>query len=126
MTRARSLIAAFNELNKSENKTVAHFTPSLIGMFGSLGIFDTFLQEIDAAIAAGQVPASLKKRAGNLIGTFIPQVAEYNDIKTPTSLEVTADALKNVSADSLENRRNGIALILTALILILSEVNDFA
>jgi hypothetical protein len=122
MAGARSLIAEFNELNKSSNKTVSHFTPSLIGMFGSTGIFDSFLVEVDSAIASGNVPASLKKRAANLIGTFIPQVAEYNSIKNLSSINVSANDLKSVAADSLENRRKGIEIILAALIAILREV----
>jgi len=126
MTGARSLIAAFNELNRSGNKTVAHFTPSLIGMFGSTVIFESFLAEVDTAIAAGKASASLKKRAANLIGTFIPQVADYNDIENPSSITATADFLKNVTADSLENRRKGIGIILSALIMILKEVDAIA
>lgn len=124
MTGARSLIAAFNELNRSDNKTVAHFTPSLIGMFGSIGIFDSFLAEIDSALSAGRVSASLKKRAANLIGTFIPQVADYNSIKDPSSLTVSAGELRNVAADSLANRRQGIEIILAALITILKEAGE--
>ena len=124
MTGARSLIAAFNELNRSENRTVAVFTPSLIGMFGSIGIFDSFLAEIDAAIGAGQISASLKKRAANLIGTFIPQVADYNSIGELSSCTVSADILRNISADSLANRRKGIEIILSALLLILREAGE--
>jgi hypothetical protein len=124
MTGARSLIAAFNELNRSENRTVAIFTPSLIGMFGSTGIFDSFLAEVDTAITAGQVPASLKKRAANLIGTFIPQVADYNSIENLASCAISADQLKNISADSLDNRRKGIEIILAALIQILKEAGE--
>lgn len=123
MAGARSLIAAFKELNKSEKKTVAHFTPSLIGMFGSIGIFDTFLQEVDTAIAAGNASASLKKRAANLIGTFIPQVADYNSIKNPASFVATAAELQNISADSLENRRKGVEIILSSLVTILRETD---
>ena len=123
MAGARSLIAAFKELNKSDNKTVAHFTPSLVGMFGSIGIFDTFLQEIDVAITAGKASASLKKRATNLIGTFIPQVADYNNIKNPSAFAATAAELQNISADSLENRRKGVELILSSLVVILRETD---
>lgn len=123
MTGARSLIAAFSELKESEGKSVAHFTPSLIGMFGSISIFDAFLAEVDAAIATRQVPPSLKKRAANLIGTFIPQVAEYNSIENPESHAVSAEDLKNIAADSLDNRRKGIEIILSALLVILKEVD---
>lgn len=126
MTDARSLITVFHELNKSESKTVAHFTPSLIGMFGSIGIFDSFLNEIEAAIVSHQVSASLKKRVANLIGTFIPQVAEFNSIKDPASRPVNADELRNIAADSLENRRVGIAIILSALIAILKEAENIS
>lgn len=121
MNGARSLISAFHEINRSENRSVAYFTPSLIGMFGSAGIFDSFLAEIDAAMAAGHMPASIKKRATNLTGTFIPQVAEYNDIKNPAERTVTAEELRNISKDSLESRRNGVEIILSALIAILNE-----
>jgi len=126
MAGARSLIAEFNELNRSDNKTIAHFTPSLIGMFGSISIFDSFLAEVDAAIAAGHASPSLKKRAANLIGTFIPQVADYNDIKNPSAIATTAADLKNVAADTLDNRRKGIGTILSALMAILKEVEEIA
>lgn len=121
MNGARSLISAFHEINRSENKSVAYFTPSLIGMFGSSSIFDSFLAEIDTALATGKMPDSIKKRATNLIGTFIPQVAEYNDITDPAERVVTADELRGISKESLESRRNGVAVILSALIAILKE-----
>jgi len=123
MNGARSLIAAFYDINRSENKTIAHFTPSLIGMFGSIGIFDSFLSEIDAAMAAGKMPASIKKRAANLTGTFIPQVAEFNGIENPSQRSVTADDLRCISSDSLEERRKGVESILSALITILKEAS---
>lgn len=121
MNNARSLIAAFREINRSEKIAVAQFTPSLIGMFGSTGIFDSFLAEIDTAIASGKMPASIKKRAANLIGTFIPQVAEYNGVNNPAERIVTAEELKEISSNSLEERRNGVKVILAALIAILAE-----
>lgn len=123
MNGARSLIAAFHEINRSENRAVAYFTPSLIGMFGSASIFDSFLAEIDTALAAGHMPTSIKKRASNLTGTFIPQVAEYNGIENPAERIVTADELRGISKDSLESRRNGVEIILSALIAILNEAN---
>jgi len=124
MNGASALIAAFHEINRSEKKTVAHFTPSLVGMFGSVGIFDSFLTEIDTAISSGKMPASIKKRAANLTGTFIPQVAEYNGIKNPSEGRVTADDLRDISSESLKNRRIGVALILSALIAILKEAAE--
>jgi len=121
MGQARSLISAFHEINRSENKSIAYFTPSLIGMFGSSNIFDSFLTEIDTAMASGNMPASIKKRAANLIGTFIPQVAEYNGIMNPAERIATADELRGISKESLESRRNGVKIILSALITILKE-----
>lgn len=126
MNGARSLIAAFHEINQSENKLVAYFTPSLIGMFGSAAIFDSFLSEIDAAMASGTMPARIKKRAANLTGTFIPQVAGYNGIDHPAERKVTADELRSISKETLESRRNGVAIILSALLTILTEVTEFA
>jgi len=124
MNGARSLISAFHEINRSENKAVAYFTPSLIGMFGSASIFDSFLSEIDTAMASGKIPASIKKRAANLTGTFIPQVAEYNGIINPSERIVTTDELKGISRESLESRRNGVEVILSALIAILKEASE--
>jgi hypothetical protein len=124
MNGARSLISAFHEINRSENNSVSYFTPSLIGMFGSSSIFDSFLSEIDAAMASGNMPASIKKRAANLIGTFIPQVAEYNGISNPSQRLVTADELRGISKVSLESRRNGVEVILSALITILKEASE--
>lgn len=124
MNGARSLISAFHEINRSENKAVAYFTPSLIGMFGSTIIFDSFLSEIDTAMASGKIPLSIKKRAGNLTATFIPQVAEYNGIINPSERVVSADELKGISKESLESRRNGVEVILSALIAILKEASE--
>jgi len=124
MNGARSLISAFHEINRSENNAVAYFTPSLIGMFGSTSIFDSFLSEIDAAMASGKMPTSIKKRSANLTGTFIPQVAEYNGINNPSERIVTADELKGISRESLESRRNGVEVILSALIAILKEASE--
>lgn len=124
MNGARSLIAAFHEINRSENRSVHYFTPSLIGMFGSTGIFDSFLAEIDKAMAAGKIPASIKKRAANLSGTFIPQVAAYNGVMNPAQRIVTADDLRSISKESLESRRDGVEVILSGLIAILKEASE--
>jgi len=91
-------------------------------MFGSLGIFDAFLAELDAALAKGRISPSLKKRAANLSGTFIPQVAGYNGIENPAEYPVTAAGLRDISADTLEKRREGVLLILSSLIYILEEI----
>lgn len=123
MGEARNLISALHDINRSDRETVAHFLPSLIGMFGSLGIFDAFLSEMDAALENGNISTSLKKRAANLSGTFIHQVAEYNGIKDPAALAVTAEAVRNISVGSLAGRKEGVALILASLMVILKEVN---
>jgi hypothetical protein len=121
MNGAISLISGFHELNRSEDRTVAHFTPSLIGMFGSTVIFESFLSEVESAVADRKIPDNIRKRASNLISTFIPQVAEYNGIKNPAELPVTANELRLISADTLANRRKGVAIILSALMSILEE-----
>ncbi len=126
MNGARSLISAFREINRSDTTSIANFTPSLIGMFGSIGIFDSFLAEIDAAMASGQMPANIKKRAANLTGTFIPQVAEYNGIKNPAERSFTADELRTISSGSLEERRKGVETILSSLISILKDATEMA
>jgi hypothetical protein len=123
MEQARCLISAFHELNRTGTRTVAHFTPSLIGMFGSLSIFDAFLSEVDTALVDRQIPPSLQKRAINLTGTFIPQVAEYNSIDDFATVGVTCEELAGITADGLENRRRGATLILAALMCILAEVS---
>ena len=124
MSESRAMIAAFLELNRSSDRNVALFTPSLVGMFGSINIFDSFLNEVDSALATAETSETLKKRAANLIGTFIPQVAEYNDMKDLTDSAVTADKLRNITPTSLSDRRQGVIYILSALITILKEVKD--
>jgi len=124
MAVAASLISAFKELNSNGNRTVANFTPSLIGMFGSLGLFNEFLEEIDAALTSGEIAPSLKKRAANLSATFIPQVAEYNGIKNPAEYPFTAEGLRGISTGSLAQRKEGVAIILSALMAILKEAGE--
>jgi hypothetical protein len=124
MAGAVSLISAFKDLNSTTDSTVANFTPSLIGMFGTVGLFDAFLSEIGNAIALGRISPSLKKRAANLAGTFIPQVAEYNGIKDPAAYPVTAEALRGLSTASLATRKEGVAIILSALMAILKEAGE--
>ncbi|HZV80690.1 MAG TPA: hypothetical protein VFF53_00825 [Geobacteraceae bacterium] len=126
MADAASLISAFKDLNSTNDSTVANFTPSLIGMFGSAVLFDAFLAEIGVALASGKISPSLKKRAANLSGTFIPQVAEYNGIKDPSAYPVTAEALRGLSTASLSARKEGVAIILSALMVILKEAGELA
>lgn len=124
MSLAASLISAFKELNNNGSRTVANFTPSLIGMFGSLNLFNAFLDDIDAALASGQIPPSLKKRAANLATTFIPQVAEYNGIKDPAAYPVTVEELRGISTGSLTERKEGVKIILSSLMEILKEAGE--
>jgi hypothetical protein len=124
MAGAASLISALKQLNSSTDTSVANFTPSLIGMFGSVGLFDAFLSELDAALSNGKISASLKKRAANLSGTFIRQVAEYNGIKDPAATPVTAEALLGISLESPLKRKEGATLILAALMAILHEAGE--
>lgn len=126
MADALSLIAAFHEINTSKEKNIACFTPSLIGMFGSANIFDSFLSEVESAITSNNMPESTRIRATNLTGTFIPQVAEYNGIDDASKRTVTADELRNISAETLESRRNGVEIILSALISILNDACKIA
>lgn len=123
MAGAASLVSALKELNNTSD-TVAKYTPSLIGMFGSIALFDAFLSEIDGALASGKISPSLKKRSANLSATFIPQVAEYNGIKDPAAYPVTAADLRKLSTGSYPNRKDGVALILSALIAILKEAGE--
>jgi len=124
MAKTASLIAAFKELNNNGNRNVANFTPSLIGMFGSLSLFNALLDEIDAALASGRISPSLKKRLANLSSTFIPQVAEYNGIKDPSAYPVTVEGLRGVSTGSLAERKEGVTIILSALMAILKEAGE--
>ena len=124
MAGAVFLIAALKELNGSTESTVANFTPSLIGMFGSTVLFDAFLSEIDAALTSGNISPTLKKRAANLIGTFIPQVADYNGIEDPAAYPVTVESLRKLSENSFMNRKEGVVIILSALMTILKEASE--
>lgn len=124
MAKAASLIAAFKELNSNGTRNVANFTPALIGMFGSLSLFNALLDEIDAALANGHISPSLKKRLANLTSTFIPQVADYNGIKDPAMYPVTAEGLRGVSTGTLAERKEGVAIILSALMEIMNEAGE--
>lgn len=122
MSTPRDLIAVLLKHNSSSDKNIALFTPSLIGMFGSAPIFDVFLKEVDSSLATGNIPEPLITRAANLIGTFIPQVAEYNGIKSLDDNQVTAELLEGISPATLAERKQGTVLILSSLIAILKGV----
>ena len=122
MSEARALIAAFHELNRTDDRCVGYFTPSLVGMFGSKSMLDHFLAELDAALARGEIAEPLRTRSANLVHTFIPQVAGYNGIKDLAGLNVTAEQLRAVRADSPLLRLEGVKVILAGFMKVLEEV----
>jgi hypothetical protein len=122
MEEARTLIAAFRELNETEDRKVAIFTASLISLFGSTGMFNDFLNEMDAALVSGKVPEAVRTRAANLTNTYIPQVAGLNSIQNLDAEDVSADALRSIRNDSAVNRKQGARVILASLVRILKAV----
>jgi len=122
MNEARELIAAFLYINKTNDRGVAHFIPSLIGLFGSVAMLDQFLGHLDTALADQSISQPLKERAANLVITFIPQVAHYNGLDELPTRTVTPEELKAISADTLESRSHGLLTILVALRNIFEEV----
>lgn len=122
MAGARELIATLLDLNKTSDRSVAQFTPSLIGLFGSLAMLDQYLAHLDTALASQTISPPLKERSANLLRTFIPQVAKYNGIESLPTETVTPDQLRSLRADTLESRTQGLQLILAALQNILDEV----
>lgn len=121
MEETRQLLAALREINNREGSIVTRLTPSLIGMFGSMTMFDHFLADLDQALAARSVPEALKRRAANLAGTFIPQVAGFNNIED-FARPVTAEELRAIGIGSPAERKQGVALILGGLMNILNAV----
>jgi hypothetical protein len=122
MTETRQLLSALREINSSETRIVARLTPSLIGMFGSPSMFDIFLADLDVALNSGTLPGNLRRRATNLTGTFIPQVAELNGVKDFGSTPASAADVRTLSVGSPAERKRGVAVILSALNAILVEV----
>lgn len=123
MEDARALIGVLRELNGSTDRKVGYFTPALIGLFASPGMFDAFLAGLDETLARGTIDESLRERALNLSRTFIPQVADLNGISELTVPTVTPEQLRAVRADSPQGRKLGVKVILAALIKILDEVS---
>jgi hypothetical protein len=68
------------------------------------------------------VPVQLKRRATNLVHTFLPQVASYNGITDLTGRTATPEQLRAISPDSLDSRIMGTQVILVALNMVLHEV----
>lgn len=125
MTDPRALIAVFMELNSTSDRSVACFTPGLVGMFGSTALMNDFLADLDKAFANRSIPGPLKARARNLHTTFIPQIASLNS-SSNLSMEISIDRLHTVRCDSPESRGEGVKIILAALIQILSEACNIA
>jgi hypothetical protein len=122
MSEARELIAALHALNATTDRSVGRFTPSLVGMFGTTSMLELFLSALDNALRDGTVSEPLRRRAQNLVHTFIPQVAGYNGITDLSAQEVTPAQLIAIRADAPESRAQGVRLILAALQQILNAV----
>lgn len=126
MEETRQLLAALREINGAERNLVSRLTPSLIGMFGSQTMFDLFLGDLDEALKNGSIPEAIKRRAGNLASTFIPQVADLNGIKDAAATPVTSSELRSMQVISPRERRQGVILILAALMKVLDDVLKLA
>ncbi len=123
MNEARALISAFHELNATNDRKVSHFTSSLIGLFGSTRMFDDFLTDLDTVLSNGDLAPPVKERAANLARTYIPQVAQLNGIEDINGHEITADQLRGITTDTPMARKQGVRVILAALIRILDAVD---
>lgn len=124
MEEARAIIAALLELNATGDRTIALFTPALVGMFGSTSQLDSFLMDVDGALVAGRLDEALKERSRNLVRTFIPQVAELNRIEDLGSVRVTAEELRALRADTPDTRKQAVTMILAGLMKVLRDLNN--
>jgi len=122
MSQARDLLAALREMNSTSDRSVAQFTPSLVGMFGSKTMLDLFLADVETALDSGNITQPLKQRATNLVHTFIPQVAGFNGIADPAAYPATPEELRRIRPDSPEQKSLGVRVILAAFMKILDEV----
>ncbi len=122
MNEARGLIAAFLELNRSEDRKIGYFTSSLVGMFGTGTMFDEFMESLDRVLTNGPIPEPLRTRATNLVHTFIPQVAGFNKIEDLSFRDVTVDQLRAISSATPQERSEGVRTILVAFMKILDTV----
>ena len=121
MNDARELIAVLQELNRTADRNIGKFTASLVGMFGSNNMLDLFLKDLDAALANKCIPEPLKRRAVNLVHTFIPQVAGFNGVKELTTATVTAGELRTIRCDTPDHRTEGVRMILAAFLQVLNQ-----
>lgn len=124
MALARDLIRVLRELNGTDDRHIARFTPSLVGLFGSRRMLDHFLNEVDDAINNGKFPDPLKTRIRNLRTTFIPQIADLNGLSKEQLPSVTPENLSAISAESVLKRLDGVKRIIAAFLAILSEADE--
>ena len=122
MEEARALISVFHELNATNDRKIALFSSSLIGLFGSTRMFEDFLSDLDTSLTNGTISAPVKERATNLARTYIPQVAQLNGIEDINGLNVSAEQLRAIKTTPPHERKEGVRIILAALIKILEAV----
>jgi len=122
MEEARALISVFHELNATNDRKIALFSSSLIGLFGSTRMFEDFLSDLDKSLTNGTISAPVKERATNLARTYIPQVAQLNGIDDINGLNVSAEQLRAIKTSPPHERKEGVRTILAALIRILEAV----
>lgn len=124
MQDARQLIAAFLYLNQTNDRTLARFIPSLVGIFGSKRMLDVFLAQLDEALASNCIDEALKTRVENLRHTFVPQIAGLNSIKEFSAGTVTSDAVRAINSETPENRINAVKTILFGFMDVLDRVRQ--
>lgn len=120
MTDHRALIKVLMELNSTHDRSVACFSPGLVGMFGSTALMNDFLSNIDQAFVNQSISEPLRSRARNLTRTFIPQIASLNSLSDLSAVAVSVDSLRAIRAEQ-GTRNDGVKMILAALTLILAE-----
>lgn len=124
MEEARALISVFHELNATNDRKIALFSSSLIGLFGSTRMFEDFLSDLDKSLTNGTISAPVKERATNLARTYIPQVAQLNGIEDINGLNVSIEQLRAIKTAPPHERKEGVRIILAALIKILEAVKS--
>lgn len=122
MEDARELISVFHELNATNDRKIAQFTSALIGLFGSTRMFEDFLSDLDTSLTNGSISAPVRERAANLAQTYIPQVAQLNGIEDINGQNISADQLRAIQTTPPHERKQGVRIILAALIKILEAV----
>lgn len=119
MEEARALISVFHELNATNDRKIALFSSSLIGLFGSTSMFEDFLSDLETSFSNGAISAPVKERAANLAHIYIPQVAKLNGIEDINGQNVSVEQLRAIQTTPPQERKEGVRIILAALIKIL-------